>query len=52
MALDPNVHIQEVKAVDVRHPAGPAPARQALTEFIADAARAGVEDAQRACATA
>ena len=29
LALDPNVHIQEVKALDLRHPAGPATARAA-----------------------
>ncbi len=28
LALDPNVHIQEVKALDLRHPAGPASARR------------------------
>ena len=41
LALDPNVHIQEVEGVRRRHPAGPPAARSALTEFVETATRRG-----------
>ena len=41
MALDPNVHIQEVEGAHVRHPArAPAARRRALPEFVASCASA------------
>ena len=46
MVLDPNVHIQETKAADLRHPAGPAAARAgAAWSYLAEyRRRAGLED--------